>query len=208
MAVDDGATNTIVERLRYWCQLVLPAVYDDSLSYYELVAKVVQKLNEVIDSNNQLAGYVADNTEDIAKLQEEFEKFKNGEFDQFYQDVIHEWVNQHMEELVKQALVTGVWFGLTDDGHFCAYKPSTWKDIDFDTGAVFGRTDYGCLILRTSVDGKGVIDNSYSYSLNATPKQLEKIIADLEVNSRRTDSVFDTLYTNIDQNMEMGGENI
>lgn len=208
MAVDDGATNTIVERLRYWCQLVLPAVYDDSLSYYELVAKVVQKLNEVIDSNNQLAGYVADNTEDIAKLQEEFEKFKNGEFDQFYQDVICEWVNQHMEELVKQALVTGVWFGLTDDGHFCAYKPSTWKDIDFDTGAVFGRTDYGCLILRTSVDGMGVIDNSYSYTLNATPKQLEKIIADLEITTKRTDSVFDTVYTNMDKTLEMDGENV
>ena len=33
---------------RYWCFKILPLVYDDSLSYYELLCKVVAKLNEVI----------------------------------------------------------------------------------------------------------------------------------------------------------------
>lgn len=37
---------------RFWCQKVLPAVYDDSLSYYELLCKLVAKLNEVIKSTN------------------------------------------------------------------------------------------------------------------------------------------------------------
>lgn len=31
---------------RFWCQKVLPLVYDDSLSYYELLAKVVDYLNK------------------------------------------------------------------------------------------------------------------------------------------------------------------
>ena len=39
---------------RFWCQKVLPTVYDDSLSYYELLCKVVAKLNEVIDSTNSV----------------------------------------------------------------------------------------------------------------------------------------------------------
>ena len=34
---------------RFWCQKVLPTVYDDSLSYYELLSKVVSYLNDVID---------------------------------------------------------------------------------------------------------------------------------------------------------------
>lgn len=38
--------------LRYWCYKVLPLVYDDSLSYYELLNKVVAKLNEVIGNVN------------------------------------------------------------------------------------------------------------------------------------------------------------
>ena len=41
-----------VEHLRYWVQKVLPLVYDDSLSYYELLDKVVKKLNETIDVAN------------------------------------------------------------------------------------------------------------------------------------------------------------
>lgn len=35
-------------RLKWWVQRVLPLVYDDSLSYYELLAKVIDKVNELI----------------------------------------------------------------------------------------------------------------------------------------------------------------
>lgn len=38
--------------IRAYCQKVLPAVYDDSLSYYELVCKIQAKLNEVIEKLN------------------------------------------------------------------------------------------------------------------------------------------------------------
>lgn len=37
---------------RYYCQKVLPAVYDDSLSYYELLCKIVAKVNEIINTDN------------------------------------------------------------------------------------------------------------------------------------------------------------
>ena len=39
---------------RYWCHKVLPLVYDDSLSYYELLCKVMKKLNEIIDTVNDI----------------------------------------------------------------------------------------------------------------------------------------------------------
>lgn len=39
---------TNIEKLKYMCHKVLPLVYDESLSYYEVLAKVRQKLNEVI----------------------------------------------------------------------------------------------------------------------------------------------------------------
>lgn len=42
----------MVEPLKYHVQAVLPTVYDDSLSYYELLNKVVQKTNEVIEQIN------------------------------------------------------------------------------------------------------------------------------------------------------------
>lgn len=39
----------MLEKLRYYSHKILPLVYDDSLSYYEVLCKVRDKLNEVIE---------------------------------------------------------------------------------------------------------------------------------------------------------------
>lgn len=44
----------MIDTLRYWCHKILPLVYDDSLSYYEVLCKTSAKLNEVITSTNGL----------------------------------------------------------------------------------------------------------------------------------------------------------
>lgn len=44
----------MIDKLRYWCHKILPLVYDDSLSYYEVLCKTSAKLNEVITSTNGL----------------------------------------------------------------------------------------------------------------------------------------------------------
>lgn len=44
-------------KLRFFAQKVLPLVYDDSLSYVEVLYKTTYKLNEVIDNYNELSGY-------------------------------------------------------------------------------------------------------------------------------------------------------
>ena len=42
-----------INELKYYVQKALPAVYDDSLSYYELLSKVLVKVNEVIKGVNK-----------------------------------------------------------------------------------------------------------------------------------------------------------
>ena len=44
----------MIKDFRFWCQKVLPLVYDESLSYYEVISKVVDKLNEVINETNKI----------------------------------------------------------------------------------------------------------------------------------------------------------
>lgn len=44
----------MIDNLKYWCNKILPLVYDDSLSYYEVLCKTSAKLNEVIKSTNGL----------------------------------------------------------------------------------------------------------------------------------------------------------
>ena len=45
---------THLQPFRFWCQKVLPLVYDESLSYYELLCKVVDYLNKTMEDVDQM----------------------------------------------------------------------------------------------------------------------------------------------------------
>lgn len=49
-----------IDHFKFWCQKVLPLVYDDSLSYYETLCKVIKTLNDVIADINALPNYIKD----------------------------------------------------------------------------------------------------------------------------------------------------
>lgn len=70
---------TEVKPLRCWVQHILPLVYDDSLSYMELLGKVVNTLNEVVKNNNMLPEYIM---ELIKKY------ISGGEFEKVLADVL------------------------------------------------------------------------------------------------------------------------
>lgn len=58
-----------VADFKFWCQKVLPLVYDDSLSYYEVLNKMVVYLNQVIDNINADIDNVAELKDDFLLLQ-------------------------------------------------------------------------------------------------------------------------------------------
>lgn len=60
--------NKVSKLLHYRIQLVLPMVYDDSLSYLEFLSKVLYKLNETIGSLNE----VIDHLDSFIKYVNEF----------------------------------------------------------------------------------------------------------------------------------------
>ena len=47
-----------IKHFRFWCQKVIPLVYDNSLSYYEVLCKVVHYLNHVIEDINEIPEYI------------------------------------------------------------------------------------------------------------------------------------------------------
>jgi len=51
----------VIENLEYRIKQVIPTVYDDSLSFVELLGKVLYKLNETIDSTNYLNEWLNSN---------------------------------------------------------------------------------------------------------------------------------------------------
>jgi hypothetical protein len=47
-----------ISSFKIWCQKILPLVYDDSLSYYEVLCKLTIKLNELIENNKIIPDYI------------------------------------------------------------------------------------------------------------------------------------------------------
>ena len=125
----------------------VPQLYwnvDGNEQRYHLLCKQLHKLVCYADMLGQKINL---NHEQIDKLEAEFEKFKESGFVDYYAAQIEAWIQANMERFISEAIKM-VFFGLTEDGYFCAYIPKSWAGIIFDTGAVYGNDDYGCLILE------------------------------------------------------------
>ena len=73
---------------RFWCQKVLPLVYDDSLSYYELLCKVVCKLNELAGNQNNLS-------DEIKQVAADLDDFKN-QVPGMIEAKVQEWLDNYI----------------------------------------------------------------------------------------------------------------
>lgn len=66
-----------LEKLFFRCHKILPLVYDESLSYYEVLCKVANSLNEVIEATNDLNDNVTELNGHVNTLQGEVEELAN-----------------------------------------------------------------------------------------------------------------------------------
>ena len=128
----------------------------------------------------------------IDELERQFEEFKESGFLDYYEKQIEAWIDDNVA-LLFERFAKQVYFGLTSTGYFCAYVPDSWAEIEFDTGMVPNRFDYGRLILRFNADGSGVIDNTGRYDDANT----EGILARLNALEARVFRNENTLYTNL-----------
>lgn len=77
-----------VDKLEWLIQTAIPSVFDDSLSFYELVSKVLAKLDEIIDQSNEFFG---------------------ADIEQYVTDILEQYVvDGTMDELITKATLTGI----------------------------------------------------------------------------------------------------
>ena len=119
----------------FWCQKVLPLVYDDSLSYYEVLCKVRDKLNEVISSYNNTDARFAELQAEIDRINQWISDFNTG----------------YIKKLVDEYVGTMIFVGISDAGYIVYDMPETWDDIQFNTTGldiiVANQPEYGHLVL-------------------------------------------------------------
>ena len=119
--------NGKITPFQFYCQHVLPLVYDQSLSYYEVLCKLQSKLNEVIESQNnlndsfqQLLTWVDTQLEIYAK--EQLENWKN---DGTLESIINQEIFSKLNEQVAQNTTA-----IKKDRIYSETDFETYKDSD------------------------------------------------------------------------------
>ena len=79
---------------KFWCQHVLPAVYDESLSYYELLSKVVNYINNLVT--------------DVSTLASAFTDLQNYVDDYFTSTDFQQLVNDKLDEMSTNGTLTSI----------------------------------------------------------------------------------------------------
>lgn len=133
---------------KFWdpATTAIPSLYWDVFSDEQRYHALCKELGKNIAYDEYQTGKINLNREDIDTLQALFQQFQESGFDDYYRAQIEQWVRDHMREIIEQAIKM-VFFGLTDDGYFCAYIPKSWQGILFDTIANYADENYGCLVL-------------------------------------------------------------
>lgn len=70
-------------KFRWWAGKILPTVYDESLSYYEVLTKLCQKIDEIIDNENAQNEIINNLPTDVSEFAEELARFKQEMTDDF-----------------------------------------------------------------------------------------------------------------------------
>ena len=93
--------NPISPLHAYYVQKVLPAVYDDSLSYYEILCKVQETLNEVVSTTNEQSVVVLE-------MQQAINDFIHGGYTDSFEEYLDEWFEDNSDEFVQRLIDEGI----------------------------------------------------------------------------------------------------
>lgn len=131
----------------------VPDLFWDVVSAEQRWKALCCDLKKLVEYAQQLGANINLDHTAIERLEEEFEKFKESGFLDYYEAQIRAWINANMDALL-HSFANVVFFGLTADGRFCAYIPDGWQAIEFDTGTSGSKR--GHLILRYDVAKEAV----------------------------------------------------
>lgn len=123
---------------RFWCFRVLPIVYDDKLSQYEVICKCVEYINNLIENDKAISN-------DVEQLKQEMKK-------------VQEWIDNYdtsfAESIIREYLATMIFVTISNSGYIIYNIPANWKNITFNTTGLdiennigVGNYDYGHLVL-------------------------------------------------------------
>ena len=194
---------------RFWCQKILPAVYDDSLSYYELLCKVVDYLNKVMEDDinvvnlvNELEDFV-NNYFDNLDVQEEI----NNKLDTMAEDgSLLAVVAPHLDEIIAQYEATLdadlAEYKDTIDGDIAQFKENVNDELNAqDTEINTFKSD-----INAQVTAQNTTISNFTSSISETVEEQDNDISVMQsqmsnfIDSHSDIQTFTTLFESTEQN--------
>ena len=127
--------NYDLSTFKFWCYKVLPLVYDDSLSYYEVLCKVVDYINKLIEQDKIFGN-------ELVKLKEDLTTVQNW---------IDNYDTSYAKEVLEKYIANMIYVDISDSGYIIYHIPESWNDIKFYTTGlditVPTENEYGHLVL-------------------------------------------------------------
>lgn len=125
----------------------LPKFYTDVPTMEQGFKELCKQFVKMVCYSDKLAEAINGNSDAIEELQQQFQEFMDGHFDEFYKEQINKWIEDNFVDVMKAILNHGVFFGITEDGYFCANV--VWQlTVYFDTISDYASDDYGKIVLN------------------------------------------------------------
>lgn len=116
-------------------------------NFYETDLRELIRLVKVLKGAvENLEGWREKHEKEYEELKDLYDNIVAGKFPDSIVKAFQKWMYENAIELVGQ-LIKHIYFGLTDDGYFCAFIPDNWKDVTFDTIDIADDPLYGHLVL-------------------------------------------------------------
>lgn len=84
-----------METLKFWCYHAIPLVYDDSLSYYEVLCKVKDYINNIIND-------LSITNDEIQELRKDVDGIMSGTIDSYIEQYVSDWFTDNQPDLVSK----------------------------------------------------------------------------------------------------------
>ncbi len=115
--------------------------------FHELnLSWVIARIKILMDQVKTLEDWRAEHEPEYQELKDLYDAVMSGNFPPSIVAAFEDWMSRNAIDLVGK-LVKHVFFGLTNDGYFCAWIPDNWSDITFDTIDTWGDPLFGHLML-------------------------------------------------------------
>ena len=125
-------------------------LFDNQFPYtdfHELnLSWLIEKYKLLLQSLQKIDGWIEEHEEEYKELKDYYDQIVSGNFPPEVQAAFENWMKKNAIDLVA-SLVKHVYFGLTNDGYFCAFIPENWSDIHFDSVTNFDDPLYGHLMV-------------------------------------------------------------